>query len=422
MNISIIGIGYVGLPTALGLAKFGHKIICIDNNKEKIQALQNGDIPIKEEGIEELFDEVKVNITFTTDLSLTKFTDMIIITVGTPQDEFGYANLDYLYEVIKSIQITPNQIIAIKSTVPIGTNDKIYQLLKEKFAFDFTLISMPEFLREGFALTDFFNPDRIIIGTRDYMTKYIEVLLSKLYPIDYKDKIFITDIKSAELIKYASNAFLATKIHFINEIANFCEITGANIENVATGMGLDTRIGNKFLNAGIGYGGSCFPKDTLALNNIANDCGIEMKVLSATIEGNRARKQDFAKFILNKVANIKNPTIGILGLAFKEGTDDCRESASIDVLKYIYTQNPNITLKCHDKFAYVNAKNLLPFINPLELNKEDLRNCNIIILMNNEPEYKEILKNIDAPIIDTKRVLTKKHNILQIGIDKIMNI
>ena len=413
MNIGIIGIGYVGLPTAVGLASFGHSIICIDNNKEKINNLNNGMIPIYESGLNDLFNIYKKNIIFSTSYEDLRNCDFIIITVGTPQSTHGKAELKYLYEVANNIKLKEGQVIAIKSTVPVGTNKEIYEILN-KSGIPFELLSMPEFLREGFAIDDFFNPDRIVIGTNNKAK--IKPIIEKIYPKQYHDRLLFTDIESAELIKYASNAFLATKIHYINEIANLCEKTGANIKEVAIGMGLDTRIGTKFLCAGAGYGGSCFPKDTEALNYIAKSHNVDLDIVNAVIKGNKKRKMDLAYRIIKKVKNIENPIIAIMGIAFKSGTDDCRESSALDIIKYIQMSLNTAKIRCYDKLAIKNAKNCLENAEFYENIENTIKNANIIVIMNEDEEFKSI--NVDnVPIFDYRGIMPNRQNIFKIGVN-----
>lgn len=410
MKVGIVGIGYVGLPTAVCLASFGHQIICLDTNEKKIKQLQEDKLPIFEKGLEQLYKTNKNKIRFTINYEDLKNVDIIIIAVGTPQLETGEADLSYIYSVAKSLKLTNGQIVAIKSTVPIGTNDKVLDILKQNNKVNFDLISIPEFLREGFAIKDFYNPDRIIIGVRNY-NLYDKI--KKLYSPSLRNKIILTDIKSAELIKYASNAFLATKIHFINEIANLCEVTGANIKAVSAGMGADTRIGYKFLKAGAGYGGSCFPKDTEALLYTANNAKIDLNIVKTVIEGNKQRKIELANRILNKIKNFKNPTITFLGIAFKMGTDDCRESSSIAIIKYIQDKNKNVQIRCYDALANKNAKKILDNVIFYDNLMASIKDANLIIIMNEDEEFRTI--KTDKPIFDYRGIMPNSRNIYKIG-------
>lgn len=345
MKISIIGTGYVGLPTACAFAEYGHNVVCVDTDEEKIKKLKNNEATIYEVGLQEVLNKVGKNILFTTDYASTTDSSVIFITVGTPMKENGEADLTYINQVANSIKDYTG-IVVIKSTVPVGTGDKIQKLIPNA-----TLVSMPEFLREGYALEDVFNPDRIIIGTND--NKVFEKLCC-IYPLDLQSKIYKATRNSAELIKYASNAFLAIKIHYINEIADLCQKVDANVNEVAFGMGLDSRIGKKFLRAGIGYGGSCFPKDTNAIYQLAENKGVDLSLVGSAINGNRKRQKNFAVKINKYIQQYKPSKVAMLGLAFKEGTDDVRESPAINVLR-----NIDYPVTVYDPKATFNAKKVL---------------------------------------------------------------
>ncbi|HEF2535550.1 TPA: UDP-glucose/GDP-mannose dehydrogenase family protein [Campylobacter jejuni] len=337
MKIGIIGTGYVGLPTGVGLAELGNDVICIDREKSKIDALNNGILTIYEDNLEELFHKnVKEGrLKFTTSMQKgIKDVDLVIIAVGTPPHPVTKeADMKYIHAAATDLAdyLTGYTVIATKSTVPVGTGDDIESLISKKNPnAEFDVLSLPEFLREGFAVYDFFNPDRIIVGTNSQRAKAV---IEKLYePFKGKSKLLFVNRRSSETIKYASNAFLAIKIHYINEMANFCEKAGADILEVAKGMGLDTRIGDRFLNPGPGYGGSCFPKDTLAMAFMGKQNDIDLTLINAAIKGNEERKNHMYERILNSVKDIKNPKIAVLGLAFKDGTDDCRESPAVDIV------------------------------------------------------------------------------------------
>ncbi|MBP5698815.1 MAG: UDP-glucose/GDP-mannose dehydrogenase family protein [Alphaproteobacteria bacterium] len=347
MKVGIIGTGYVGLPTGVGLAELGNNVICIDREPKKIEALKAGKITLYEEGLEELFHKnVKAGrLHFTTSMEEgVSDADLVIIAVGTPPHPITKeADMKYIHAAATELAeyLKGYTVIATKSTVPVGTGDDIEALISKKNPFvSFDVISLPEFLREGFAVYDFFHPDRIIVGAD---TERARNVIKELYkPFADKTKILFVKRRSSETIKYASNAFLAMKIHYINEMANFCEATGADITEVAQGMGLDTRIGNRFLNPGPGYGGSCFPKDTLAMSYMARQNNVEMTLINAAIAGNAKRKQQMAERILNAVKDIEKPKIAILGLAFKNGTDDCRESPAMEIIGHLLEHNANI--------------------------------------------------------------------------------
>ena len=347
MNVGIIGTGYVGLPTGVGLAELGNNVVCIDREPKKIEALKAGKITLYEDGLEELFHKnVEAGrISFTTSMKEgVSNADLVIIAVGTPPHPVTKeADMKYIHAAATELAefLTGYTVIATKSTVPVGTGDDVEALISKKNPkADFDVVSLPEFLREGFAVHDFFNPDRIVVGAN---TEKARIVIKELYkPFVGKTNMLFVKRRSSETIKYASNAFLAIKIHYINEMANFCEKTGADIYEVAKGMGLDTRIGPRFLNPGPGYGGSCFPKDTMAMSYMARQNNVEMTLINAAIKGNIERKKQMAKRILESVNNIENPKIAVLGLAFKDGTDDCRESPAMDIVKELIINGANI--------------------------------------------------------------------------------
>lgn len=362
MKVGIIGTGYVGLPTGVGLAELGNDVICIDREKSKIDALNDGILTIYEDNLEELFHKnVKEGrLKFTTSMQEgIKDAHLVIIAVGTPQHPVTKeADMKYIHAAATELAdyLTGYTVIATKSTVPIGTGDDIESLISKKNPnAEFDVLSLPEFLREGFAVYDFFNPDRIIVGTNSQRAKAV---IEKLYePFKGKSELLFVNRRSSETIKYASNAFLAIKIHYINEMANFCEKAGADILEVARGMGLDTRIGNRFLNPGPGYGGSCFPKDTLAMAFMGKQNDIDLTLINAAIKGNEERKNHMSERILNSIKDIKNPKIAVLGLAFKDGTDDCRESPAVDIVFKLLEQKVQIC--AYDPKAMDLAKQIL---------------------------------------------------------------
>ena len=389
MKISIIGTGYVGLPTACAFAKWGHKVVCVDTNIEKISKLQQCKPTIYEKGLEELMDNVAENLTFTTDYKNIADSDFVVLAVGTPMDTDGSANLKYLYEAALSVdKNVKNSVIVVKSTVPVGTCAEL-----NKYIANNKIASMPEFLREGYALEDIFNPDRIIIGTQDVS---IYNLIKSAYPEEYQTKIhYIRTWESSELIKYASNAFLAIKLHYINEIANLCEKTRANVEDVAKGMGLDSRIGPKFLKAGCGYGGSCFPKDTNAIYALAESKGVDLSLVGATINGNRKRQRKIA-YDINKTIQILKPAkIAVLGLAFKEGTDDVRESPAMNIVKNLKNLDNTQHFTVYDPMAMDNAKKELQNIEFAEDIENCIKGANILIIATEWDEFKNIYGKLD---------------------------
>ena len=338
MNITIIGTGYVGLVSGTCFAEFGVNVTCVDKDEEKIKNLRKGIIPIYEPGLDEL---VKKNINqgrlkFEIDLSKSvNLSDAIFIAVGTPsRKKDGHADLSYVYAVAEEIgkNLKNFSVIVNKSTVPVGTGENVSKIIKKiNPSLKFDVASNPEFLREGSAINDFMRPDRVVIGCKSEKAKNI---LKELYRPLYllETPIIFTNRETAELIKYAANSFLATKITFINEISNLCEKVGANVNDVSIGIGLDGRIGKKFLHPGPGYGGSCFPKDTLALVKTAQDHKSPLGLIENVVESNDKRKKSMHKRILNSIGKSKKKIISILGLTFKPNTDDMRDSPSLDII------------------------------------------------------------------------------------------
>ncbi len=362
MKVGIIGTGYVGLPTGVGLATLGHDVVCIDAVAEKIDSLKAGKITLFEDGLEELFRKAVESgrLRFTCSMKEgVGSADVVILAVGTPPHPVTKeADMKYIHAAARELAqyLTGYTVVANKSTVPVGTGDAVDRMIRDvNPAADFDVVSLPEFLREGFAVHDFFNPDRVIVGAN---TEKAANVIKELYaPFGEKAHMLFVKRRSSETIKYASNAFLAMKINYINEMANFCEKSGADVFEVAKGMGMDTRIGAKFLNPGPGYGGSCFPKDTNAMAYMARGYGVEMSLIETTIRQNDARKTQMAERILNTVADIENPKIAVLGLAFKGGTDDCRESPAMEIVGALLKHGADIT--AFDPKAMDNAKKLV---------------------------------------------------------------
>lgn len=361
MKIAIIGTGYVGLPTGVGLAELGNDVVCIDREPSKIERLNHGQLTIFEDGLEELFKKnvQAKRIRFTTSMKEgVSSADVVLIAVGTPpHPATKEADMKYIHAAATELAeyLTGYTVVATKSTVPVGTGDDVETLIRKKNPIaDFDVVSLPEFLREGYAIHDFFNPDRIIIGAN---SERACALLKQLYqPFAHKTTILCVKRRSSETIKYASNAFLAMKIHYINEMANFCEKTGADIFEVAKGMGLDSRIGNRFLNPGPGYGGSCFPKDTNAMAYMARQNGVDLTLIETTIKGNELRFAQMAEKVI-QAAKSDTPKIAVLGLAFKNGTDDCRMSPALSIVQELIRRNAQIT--AFDPKAMENAKLIL---------------------------------------------------------------
>ncbi|MBA2874556.1 UDP-glucose dehydrogenase family protein [Thermaerobacillus caldiproteolyticus] len=360
MKITVAGTGYVGLVTGVCLAEIGNKVTCYDIDEQKVQKMRQGIVPIYEPGLEELMKKniAEERLFFTTDAKTAyESADVIYIAVGTPENEDGSANLTYVEEAALAIShyVKKDTIVVIKSTVPVGTNDRIQALINEHKlpGIEITVVSNPEFLREGSAVYDMFHGDRIVIGANDERAASIIAEINKPFGIP----IIQTDIRSAEMIKYAANAFLATKISFINEIANICEKVGANIDDVAYGIGQDKRIGPHFLKAGIGYGGSCFPKDTKALMQIAGNVHYQFDLLESVIKVNN--KQQLLLYTKAKeiFSSLRGKRVAVLGLAFKPNTDDIREAASLVLIQKLLNEQAEVTV--YDPVAMENAKSVL---------------------------------------------------------------
>ena len=348
MKVAVAGTGYVGLVTGVALAHIGHNVTCVDVDEEKIKVMKSGKSPIYEQELEELMNEDKERLTYTTDYKMAyKDADVIFIGVGTPERIDGSANLDYVKTVVRQIaeSVEKDVVVVVKSTVPIGTNDKVEEYLKNnvKKGIKVYVASNPEFLAQGTAVRDTLYASRIVVGTENRVAERImKKLYSPLTKKPYKVPYLAMNRRSAEMVKYASNDFLALKISYINEIANFCEKVGADIENVTKGMGYDSRIGNKFLKAGIGFGGSCFPKDTKALHWLSKDFDCELKTVKACIEVNKAQKILMYKKLKEYIENLENKNIAVLGLTFKPGTDDLREAPSIDNIELLLDEGANV--------------------------------------------------------------------------------
>ncbi|MED4013702.1 UDP-glucose/GDP-mannose dehydrogenase family protein [Priestia aryabhattai] len=359
MKIAVAGTGYVGLVTGVCLAEYGHSVTCVDIDDKKVALMESGISPIYEPGLEELMNNNMERLHFTTDFnSAYKNADVIFIGVGTPEKADGSANLSYVYGVAEQIaaNIEKDCVVVVKSTVPIGTNDKIENLIKSQLNHDVNVYvaSNPEFLSQGTAVRDTLHTSRIVIGVEEEAAGDV---LKEVYR-NFNAPIVVTNRKSAEMIKYASNDFLALKISFINEIANLCEIIGADIEDVALGMGYDGRIGNKFLNAGIGYGGSCFPKDTKALHWLANFHDYELKTVKAAIDVNENQKLKLIKKSRKYFDSLKGLNVAVLGLTFKPGTDDLREAPTLVNIPLMLEDGANV--KAWDPIGIDNFKKVHP--------------------------------------------------------------
>jgi UDPglucose 6-dehydrogenase len=364
MRVAMIGSGYVGLVSGACFADFGHVVTCVDKDPAKIEALQNGKMPIFEPGLPEL---VAKNVRddrlfFATDLrQAVREADTVFIAVGTPSRRGdGHADLSYVHQAAEEIALVLNgfTVVVTKSTVPVGTGDEVERIIRDKRSdADFAVVSNPEFLREGAAIADFKRPDRILIGTDDERAKLV---MSELYRPLYLNRapILVTSRRTAELTKYAANAFLATKITFINEIAELCEQVGADVQEVARGIGLDNRIGAKFLHAGPGYGGSCFPKDTLALIKTAQDHAAPVRIVETVVAVNDQRKRAMARKVIAACGgSVRGKTIAVLGLTFKPNTDDMREAPSLSIIQAL--QDAGALIRAHDPEGIEQARAFL---------------------------------------------------------------
>lgn len=364
MHIAVIGTGYVGLVTGACFAEFGVDVTCVDVDAEKIARLSDGIIPIYEPGLEQLVakNAQAGRLRFTTDLKTSIEQGLVIfIAVGTPPGDNGSPDLTYVEAVAHSVAEHMNgyKVIVTKSTVPVGTGERLRSLIREnqKTPIGFGIVSNPEFLREGAAINDFMRPDRVVIGSRD--EDAVEIMRDLYRPLFLIETPFvITSLEAAELTKYAANAFLATKISFINEIANLCDRVGCDVHDVARAIGMDRRIGNKFLHPGPGYGGSCFPKDTDALASIARHLGCDTLIVDAVMEVNRRQRAAMIAKIEKLVGSMKNKTIAVLGLSFKPETDDMREAPSIDIIRGLIERGADV--RAFDPAAMDEAKKVLP--------------------------------------------------------------
>ena len=392
-QICVVGVGYVGLVTAACFADLGNRVIALDFNQDKIDGLRQGKLPIFEPGLNELVEHnVHANrLTFTTSYAESlEGTEFVFIAVGTPTGVDGEADLHYVEAAAREIaeNMTGPLVIINKSTVPVGTGDWVADIVRryQKQPISFSVVSCPEFLREGSAIGDFMHPYRTVLGSLD--PEAAEKVAQLHVPL--RAPIVITDLRTAEMIKYASNAFLATKISFINEIANICEALGADIKEVAIGMGYDTRIGNQFLDAGVGYGGSCFPKDVKALAYMAAEKGRHPQLLYTVMEINDDRREMVVTHIKEMVGDLKGKIIGLLGLSFKPNTDDMREAPSITIVQKL--QADGATVRAYDPVAMQVAQPLLPGVEMMPDPYTLAQGCDALVVMTEWNEFKQLDK------------------------------
>ena len=406
MKISVIGCGYVGLVSGFCFADSGHKVTCIDNSDKKIELLKDNKVPIYEPGLKELLFKNVENSNLSFELNINESirdSEIVLIAVGTPTSESGDADLTFVHQCAREISefISPNTQIIMKSTVPVGTCDEVEDIIKENCLHsEFSVISNPEFLREGNAINDFINPDRIVIGTDDQTSRKTMINLYK--NISNEDKILFTSRRSSELIKYASNSMLAMRIIFINEIADLCEKIGANVTDIAKGIGLDKRIGPHFLEPGPGFGGSCFPKDARALIESGKKYGAPQTLLESVILGNENKKKNISKKILDKLDKQSENQIGILGVTFKAETDDMRESPSLVIIPDL--QENGINISAYDPEGEKEASKILKDVNWKKSAYEAAENVDCLVILTDWEEFKNLdldkLKNsMKRPLI-----------------------
>lgn len=410
MRIGVVGTGYVGLVSGTCFAEFGVEVVCVDKDAGKIARLKKGEIPIYEPGLDDLVaKQVKAGrLTFTTDLKeAMKGADAVFIAVGTPTRVIdGHADLTYVYEAAKDIARTMDKytVVVTKSTVPVGTAREVEKVIRaENPNADFDVVSNPEFLREGAAINDFMRPDRVVIGTES--DRAVEVMKQLYRPLYLNETpMVITNPETSEIIKYAANAFLATKITFINEVANLCEQAGGNVQHVAKAMGLDGRIGAKFLHAGPGYGGSCFPKDTLAFTQTGRKHGAPQRLVEAVVEVNADRQQQMAQKIIAACGgDVKGKRIGVLGIAFKPNTDDVREAPSLVIVPIL--QQFGATIAAHDPAARHEAEKHLTNIDWKDDPYDAAKDADALVILTEWNEYRALHLDKIAGSMKQKRLI-----------------
>ena len=391
MKLTIIGTGYVGLVTGTCFAEVGHQVICVDNNESKVKLLQAGGIPIYEPGLEEMVKKHVANgrLRFTASTKDgVENSDIIFIAVPTPPQPDGSVDLSYIEGVAREIAsaMTSYKIVVDKSTVPVKTGDKVAETIKRycKAKVEFDVVSNPEFLREGFAVEDLMKPDRVVIGVRSQ--RPVAAMRDVYTP--FNAPIIVTDINSAELIKHAANSFLALKISYINAVSVICEASGANVQEVANGIGLDARIGRRFLDAGLGFGGSCFPKDLSAFIKISEQLGYDFALLKEVQRINAGQMERFFKKITDTLWVLKDKKIAVLGLAFKQNTDDVRSSPAIDLCQRL--QKEGAILRVHDPKAMDKAKDILKNVTYVEDMNEVAEGCDALVIATEWPDFKKL--------------------------------
>lgn len=414
MRIGVIGTGYVGLVSGTCFAEFGIDVVCLDKDKEKIDCLKNGGVPIYEPGLEDLVEkQVKAGrLSFTTDIKeALDGSSAVFIAVGTPPGEDGQADMKYVHQAAREVAavMTGYTLIVNKSTVPVGTAREVKQIVQEELdkrgddSVEFDVCSNPEFLREGAAINDFIRPDRVIIGTES--ERAVEIMRDLYRPLYINETpMVVTSPETAETIKYAANAFLATKISFINEIANLCEKTGANVQQVAKGMGLDGRIGAKFLHAGPGYGGSCFPKDTLALTQIGQKYGAPQNIVETVVWVNTERQRSMAQRVIDACGgDVEGKRIAVLGLSFKPQTDDMRESPSLQIVPFL--QDHGAKIAAYDPVAMDEAKKLLNDIEWCEDSYKAAQGAEALVIITEWNEFRALSLTRLSEVMKSKTLI-----------------
>ncbi|HUA39097.1 MAG TPA: UDP-glucose/GDP-mannose dehydrogenase family protein [Candidatus Sulfopaludibacter sp.] len=421
MKLTIIGTGYVGLVTGTCFAEVGHHVVCVDNDAAKVKLLVSGGIPIYEPGLEELVRKnvAASRLSFTTSIAEgVQKSDVIFIAVPTPPQPDGSVDSSFIERVARDIAaaLTDYRIIVDKSTVPVKTGEKVAETIKRycPAKADFDVVSNPEFLREGFAVGDLMKPDRIVIGTSS--PRPVEAMKGVYAP--FNAPMVVTDIHSAELIKHASNSFLALKISYINAIAAICEIAGANVQEVAAGMGMDERIGRRFLNAGIGFGGSCFPKDLSAFIKIADEIGYDFRLLKEVQLINSGQMDRFVRKITDTLWVLKDKKIGVLGLAFKQNTDDVRTSPAIDLCQRL--QKEGAVLRVHDPKAMDKARTVLKAVTYVDDMNAVAEGCDALVVATEWEEFKKLdleraRKSLSHPIMFDGRNLFDRREMERLG-------
>jgi UDPglucose 6-dehydrogenase len=434
-NVGVVGAGYVGLVTGACLAHVGHRVVCVDKDEERITGLEEGHVPFYEPGLEELVSRVGERLSFTTDLpGVVREADVVFIAVDTPQGEDGSADLTSLASVARAVGRTLSEVdrerelvVVNKSTVPVGSGDYVSMLVREGAeeagdgAVGYRVVSNPEFLREGSALYDSLFPDRIVVGAdsheaMDTLRALYEPIIEQGFPteLDPRPKVAVpfvtTDLASAEMIKYAANAFLATKISFINEISNLCELVGADVTEVATGIGLDGRIGPRFLRAGIGWGGSCFPKDVAALRAVAREYDYESVLLDATVAVNAHQRKQVISKLQRELHTLKGKRVALLGLAFKPNTDDLREAASLEIARSLSTLGARVV--GYDPVAGKAASRLAPDLKVVFDPYEALRGAHATVMVTEWEELRTLDLERASGLMQAPKVLVDGRNIL----------